>query len=81
MIFCIVYAKKLADAFNVTMDYPVDDTGKLMGIKEKTVLERIMEIERLEKDEKKRLSMSSTVCLEMPRPEEPPPNNRERDYA
>ncbi len=45
-------AKKLADAFSVTMDYLVDDTGNVAEIKDKTILERLQQIEKLEKEEK-----------------------------
>ena len=46
-------AKKLADAFNVTMDYLVDKTGDIADIKDRTILKRLLEIEKLEKEEKK----------------------------
>lgn len=46
-------AKKLANAFLVTMDYLVDDTGNVAEIKDKAILERLLEIEKLEQEEKK----------------------------
>lgn len=46
-------AKKLANIFNVTLDYLVDDTGTLTEIKDKTILNRIIEIEKLEGQDKK----------------------------
>ncbi len=45
-------AKKLADAFSVTMDYLVDDTGNVAEIKDKSMLDRLQQIEKLEKEEK-----------------------------
>jgi transcriptional regulator with XRE-family HTH domain len=46
-------ARKLANIFSVTMDYLVDDTGTLTEIKDKAILDRIMEIERLENQDRK----------------------------
>ncbi len=46
-------AKKLAVIFDVTLDYLVDDTGNLTEIKDKTILNRIIEIEKLENQDKK----------------------------
>lgn len=46
-------AKKLADAFGITMDYLVDDMGKMAEIKDHAMLERMIEIERLDQEEKK----------------------------
>ena len=40
-------AKKLADTFDVTLDYLVDDTGKATEIKDKAMLQRIMDIQAL----------------------------------
>ncbi len=45
-------AKKLANIFNVTMDYLVDDTGELAEIKDKAILNRIIQIERLGNQDK-----------------------------
>jgi len=45
-------AKKLADAFNVTMDYLVDDSGNLAEIKDRSMLERLQAIENLESKDK-----------------------------
>lgn len=44
-------AKKIADAFNATLDYLVDDT-KQAEIKDKTMLNRIAEIEQLDQEDK-----------------------------
>ena len=41
-------AKKLVDAFKVTMDYLVDDSGNITEIKDKSMLERLQAIENLE---------------------------------
>ncbi len=45
-------AKKLADAFKVTMDYLVDDSGNLAEIKDRSMLERLQAIENLESKDK-----------------------------
>lgn len=46
-------AKKLADTFDVTLDFLVDDTGKTTEIKDKTMLKRIMEIQALDTEDQK----------------------------
>lgn len=46
-------AKKLADTFNVTLDYLVDTTGHVVEIKDKAMLNRLLEIEQLEQEDKK----------------------------
>lgn len=46
-------AKKLADTFDVTLDYLVDDTGKTAEIKDKAMLQRIMEIQALDSEDQK----------------------------
>lgn len=46
-------AKKLADTFGVTLDFLVDDTGGTLDIKDKAMLQRMMDIEALELVEKK----------------------------
>jgi transcriptional regulator with XRE-family HTH domain len=46
-------AKKLADTFDVTLDFLVDDTGKTAEIKDKAMLQRIMEIQALEMEDQK----------------------------
>jgi len=46
-------AKKLAYIFGITLDYLVDDTGKIIEIKDKVMLERLIELEGLEQGEKK----------------------------
>lgn len=46
-------AKKLADTFAVTLDYLVDDTSKTVDIKDKAMLQRIVEIDALEQEDKK----------------------------
>jgi transcriptional regulator with XRE-family HTH domain len=55
-------AKKLADTFDVTLDYLVDDTGKAAEIKDKAMLQRIMEIQTLTRKIKKPLYTCSTAC-------------------
>ncbi|MFZ3209009.1 MAG: hypothetical protein WA140_09255 [Geobacteraceae bacterium] len=42
-------AKKLADAFNATLDYLVDDT-KQSEIQDKSLLSRIVEIDHLDRE-------------------------------
>jgi transcriptional regulator with XRE-family HTH domain len=46
-------AKKLADTFDVTLDFLVDDTGKTAEIKDKAMLQRIMEIQALDMEDQK----------------------------
>jgi len=46
-------AKKLADTFDVTLDFLVDDTGKTAEIKDKAMLNRIMEIQALDTEDQK----------------------------
>jgi transcriptional regulator with XRE-family HTH domain len=46
-------AKKLADTFDVTLDYLVDDTGKATEIKDKAMLQRIMDIQALDTEDQK----------------------------
>lgn len=53
MIPSVEVAKKIADAFNVTMDYLTDDTGNVSEIKDRAILDRLLEIEKLEQEEKK----------------------------
>jgi transcriptional regulator with XRE-family HTH domain len=38
-------AKKLADTFDVTLDFLADDTGRTAEIKDKAMLQRIMDIQ------------------------------------
>jgi len=53
MIPSVEVAKKLAKVFNVTLDYLVDDTGDLADIKDRAILDRLLEIEKLEQEDKK----------------------------
>ena len=53
MVPSVEVAKKLANIFTVTLDYLVDDTGKAAGVKDKAMLQRIIEIEALEQEDKK----------------------------
>lgn len=46
-------AKKLAETFEVTLDYLVDDTGNAANIKDKAMLQRMLEIEALDGEDKK----------------------------
>ncbi len=46
-------AKKLADTFNVTLDYLVDTSGETSEIKDKAMLNRLLEIEKLDLEDKK----------------------------
>ena len=46
-------AKKLADTFDVTLDFLVDDTGKTAEIKDKAMLQRMMEIQALDTEDQK----------------------------
>ena len=49
----VAVAKKHADTFEVTLGFLVDDTGKTAEIKDKAMLERIMEIQALGTEEQK----------------------------
>jgi len=53
MVPSVEVAKKLADVFGITMDYLVDETGSVTEIKDRAILERMLEIEHLENDEKR----------------------------
>jgi len=46
-------AKKLADAFGVTLDYLVDETGAVAEITNREMLDRITEIDHLEQEDRK----------------------------
>lgn len=46
-------AKKLADVFGVTLDYLVDSTGNVAEIKDRTMLARLTDIERLDQEDRK----------------------------
>ena len=46
-------AKKIADAFGITMDYLVDDSDKVSELKDKSMLNRMIEIEQLDNEDKK----------------------------
>jgi transcriptional regulator with XRE-family HTH domain len=46
-------AKKLAETFGVTLDYLVDDTNRAANIKDKAMLQRMLEIEALDSEDKK----------------------------
>jgi len=53
MVPSVKVAKKLADTFAGTLDYLIDDTGKAAEIKDKAMVQRIVEIETLEQENKK----------------------------
>lgn len=53
MVPSVEVAKKLADTFDITLDYLVDDSGKLTEIKDRAILERILEIEKLDQEDRK----------------------------
>lgn len=46
-------AKKLANTFGVTLDFLADDAGRTAEIKDKAMLQRIIEIEALDTEDKK----------------------------
>jgi transcriptional regulator with XRE-family HTH domain len=52
MVPSVEVAKKLADIFDVTLDYLVDETGKAANIKDRTMLKRLMDIEALDSEDK-----------------------------
>ncbi len=45
--------KKLANAFKVTLDYLVDETGTVAEVTDKEMLHRITEIDHLDQEDKK----------------------------
>ena len=53
MVPSVEVAKKLADAFGTTLDYLVDETGRQTEIKDKSMLNRVVEIEHLDQEDKK----------------------------
>jgi transcriptional regulator with XRE-family HTH domain len=53
MVPSVEVAKKLASAFGITLDYLVDDTGKVTDSKDRATLERLIEIEGLGQEDKK----------------------------
>lgn len=46
-------AKKLADAFGITLDYLVDETGSVAEITDREMLDRITEIDHLDQEDRK----------------------------
>ncbi|MHB1350235.1 MAG: helix-turn-helix domain-containing protein [Desulfobulbaceae bacterium] len=53
MVPSVEVARKLADVFGVTLDYLVDDTGRVAEIKDRTMLNRLMDLEQLDQDDRK----------------------------
>ena len=45
-------ARKLAEAFRVTLDYLVDETGAVAEVTDKEMLDRITEIDHLDRNDK-----------------------------
>lgn len=45
-------AKKLAEAFRVTLDYLVDETGTVAEVTDREMLNRITEIDHLDREDK-----------------------------
>jgi transcriptional regulator with XRE-family HTH domain len=54
MVPSVEVAKKLAEAFGVTLDYLADNTGAAQ-IKDRTMLQRLIDIETLGQEDKKTL--------------------------
>ena len=52
MMPSVEVAKKLANTFGVTLDYLVDDSGNVAGIKDKAMLQRMADIEALTKEDR-----------------------------
>ena len=46
-------AKKLAEAFGVTLDYLVDESGAVAGVTDREMLNRITEINHLDREDRK----------------------------
>ena len=53
MVPSVEVAGKLAAAFGITLDYLVDTTGSIAEIKDKSMLVRLADIERLDSEDKK----------------------------
>ena len=51
----VTVAKKMADTFNVTLDYLVDDNGKMGVFHDKTMLQRWEAIENLSNEDRGKL--------------------------
>ncbi len=52
MVPSVEVAGKLADVFEVTLDYLVDDSGKVAEIKDKVMLKRLTDVEQLDEEDK-----------------------------
>lgn len=52
MVPSVEVAKKLAEIFNITLDYLVDETGKVAEIRDRTMLQRLTEVEDLDKGDR-----------------------------
>ena len=52
MVPSVEVAGRLADVFGVTLDYLVDDTGKLSELKDKAILRRLTDVEQLDEEER-----------------------------
>ena len=52
MVPSVEVAGKLADVFDVTLDYLVDNTGKVAEIKDKVMLKRLTDVEQLDEEDK-----------------------------
>jgi transcriptional regulator with XRE-family HTH domain len=52
MVPSVEVAKKIADIFDITMDYLVDHSGTISEIKDKSILNRLIEIENLDTEDK-----------------------------
>lgn len=52
MVPSVEVAKKMADAFGITLDYLVDDTGTMAEIKDKSMLARLTDLEHLDQEDK-----------------------------
>lgn len=48
MVPSVEVAKKLADVFAITLDYLVDESGKVSELKDRSMLERLTEVEHLD---------------------------------
>jgi transcriptional regulator with XRE-family HTH domain len=53
MTSSVEVAKKLADTFDVTLDYLVDEKGRAAEIKDKAMLRRLIEIQALDIEDQK----------------------------
>ena len=53
MVPSVEVAGKLADVFAVTLDYLVDDSGRVAEIQDKVMLKRLADVEQLDEEDRR----------------------------